>query len=161
MIQKKEASMKNVFFYQIKIGKIAIEADETAVLAVRLSHPVSDKEVKETPLIQKAYQQIDEYLTGKRKVFDIPMRPEGTEFQKKVWQVLEQIPYGETWTYKQLAEKTGNVKACRAVGNANNKNKLPIFIPCHRVIGCNGKLVGYAGGLEVKKALLNLEALYR
>ncbi len=88
----------------------------------------------------------------------MPLAPKGTDFQKKVWQALCEIPYGETFSYKKVAQKIGNEKACRAVGMANNKNPIAIIVPCHRVIGENGKLVGYAGGLEVKKKLLVLES---
>jgi methylated-DNA-[protein]-cysteine S-methyltransferase len=113
--------------------------------------------VKETELIRKAYNELLEYLEGKRKSFDVPLAPKGTEFQMKVWKALQEIPYGETRTYKEIAEKTGNPKACRAVGLSNNRNPISVFIPCHRVIGSSGNLVGYAGGLEVKEYLLNLE----
>ena len=97
------------------------------------------------------------YFSKKRKSFDIPIKLEGTEFQKRVWDALIQIPYGKTCTYKDIAEKIGNPKACRAVGGANNKNPIMIIVPCHRVIGKNGDLVGYAGGIEVKQKLLDLE----
>ena len=98
-----------------------------------------------------------EYLEGKRKVFDFPYEFHGTEFQKKVWKKLCDIPYGETRTYKDIAIAIGNPKACRAVGMSNNKNPITIAVPCHRVIGANGKLVGYAGGIEMKKKLLEIE----
>jgi methylated-DNA-[protein]-cysteine S-methyltransferase len=108
-------------------------------------------------LLQEAEKQLREYFDGRRKQFDLPLHPEGTEFQKKVWQALLTIPYGETRTYKEVAELVGNVNATRAVGGANNKNPLGIVVPCHRVIGANGKLVGYAGGVECKAYLLHLE----
>lgn len=111
----------------------------------------------ETKLIKDCALQLKEYFEGKRKVFHIPVNPEGTDFQKKVWDALKSIPYGETRSYKEIAEKIGNKNASRAVGGANNKNPIGIIIPCHRVIGANGKLIGYAGGLELKKELLNLE----
>lgn len=113
--------------------------------------------LNETPLIRKAAKQLNEYLAGKRKAFDLPLEPEGTPFQKAVWKALTGIPYGSTRTYKDIAESIGNPKACRAVGMANNKNPIAILIPCHRVIGTDGKLVGYAGGLDIKKKLLELE----
>ena len=96
-------------------------------------------------------------MDGKRKSFDLPLKPEGTEFQKKVWNALLDIPYGETRSYKDIAVAIGNPKACRAVGMANNRNPISIIIPCHRVIGANGSLVGYGGGLPIKIELLNLE----
>ncbi len=113
--------------------------------------------LNETPLIREAAKQLKEYLSGKRKTFDLSLDPEGTPFQKAVWKTLTGIPYGETRTYKDIAERIGNPKACRAVGMANNKNPIAILIPCHRVIGAGGKLVGYAGGLDIKKKLLDLE----
>lgn len=103
------------------------------------------------------YRQAEEFMAGKRKAFEIAYKIEGTEFQKKVWAALLNIPYGETRTYKQIAQVIGCPSASRAVGMANNKNPLMLVIPCHRVIGSNGSLVGYAGGLEMKKALLATE----
>lgn len=102
-------------------------------------------------------EQIHEYFKGDRKVFEIPLFIEGTDFQKKVWEALLEIPYGETNSYKDIGIKIGNKKAARAVGNANNKNPLPLIIPCHRVIGSNGKMVGYAKGIDIKKTLLRHE----
>lgn len=114
--------------------------------------------VKErTDCLQQAFSQLEEYFAGERKVFTLPLAPEGTPFQKKVWQALCTIPYGETRCYQEIAVLSGNAKASRAVGMANNKNPISIFIPCHRVIGKNGKLVGYGGGLDKKEALLKLE----
>lgn len=111
-----------------------------------------------TAIMDKAFLEIKEYLEGKRKTFDVPLAPKGTAFQQKVWNALRTIPYGETRSYSEIAEMIGNPKACRAVGMANNKNPIIIMIPCHRVIGKNGSLVGYACGLEKKEYLLNLEA---
>ena len=98
-----------------------------------------------------------EYLEGKRREFDLPLAPAGTEFMLRVWKALQDIPYGETRSYKDIATMAGNSKACRAVGMANNRNPISIFIPCHRVIGANGVLVGYGGGLDKKTFLLDLE----
>ncbi len=112
---------------------------------------------KKTPLLLQAEKQLSEYFARKRTSFDLPLFVEGTPFQKKVWAELQKIPYGETISYGELARRCGNDKACRAVGMANNKNKIAIIIPCHRVIGSNGKLVGYAGGLDIKSRLLDLE----
>ena len=113
--------------------------------------------IKETPLNKEAATQIKEYLKGSRKDFDLPLKPEGTDFQLRVWQALLAIPYGETRSYQEIAEQAGNIKACRAVGLANNRNPIAIIIPCHRVIGKNGSLTGYGGGLEIKARLLELE----
>lgn len=112
---------------------------------------------KETPLIKKTYSQLKEYFAGNRKSFDIPISANGTEFQIKVWKELQKIPYGKTATYKEIAENIGNKNASRAVGMANNKNPIAIIIPCHRVIGTKGDLTGYAGGIKLKKYLLDLE----
>lgn len=152
--------MKNTFYYNTKIGEIAIEENGVAITRLYFVNKDLEKEVEikeETWLMRKAIKEIKEYLEGKRNSFDLPLEPEGTEFQKKVWNVLEEIPYGETRSYGEIAKLIGNEKASRAVGMANNKNPIMIMIPCHRVIGVNGKLVGYAGGLDVKEKLLNME----
>lgn len=151
--------MKKAFYYEMKIGKIKIVEYENSIVELKISMDSSEDhvEVIETDLIKKTAKQLREYLEGNRRVFSVPMNPIGTTFQKKVWNILQSIPYGETWSYKQVAEAIGNPKACRAVGMANNKNPIMIMIPCHRVIGTNGKLIGYAGGLGVKEVLLGLE----
>lgn len=112
---------------------------------------------KETALIKKTYTQLEEYFKGERQTFDIKLSAQGTVFQKKVWEELQKIPYGKTTTYKDIAQNIGNKNASRAVGMANNKNPIAIIIPCHRVIGSNGNLTGYAGGINIKKYLLDLE----
>lgn len=148
--------MQNYFIYETRVGKITIIDENDCVTGVLFGErPLG--EMKETPLIRKTYGQLCEYFDGKRKVFDIPLNFKGTDFQKKVWQALTTIPYGKTWSYKELAVAIGNEKACRAVGMANNKNPIAIIVPCHRVVGANGKLVGYAAGLDVKQILLNIE----
>ncbi|MDD2181502.1 MAG: methylated-DNA--[protein]-cysteine S-methyltransferase [Bacilli bacterium] len=149
--------MKYIFFYETIIGKIGIVATNDCITNIYFENNINNYEILETPLIKKAYKQIDEYLKGIRKTFDIPIDYSGTEFQKRVWKALLNIPYGETKTYKEIANMIGAPIAYRAVGNANNKNPVPIIIPCHRVIGTNGKLVGYAGGLNIKEKLINLE----
>lgn len=150
--------MTNTYLYNTKIGKIGITCNDTGITRLTFSEAIpSDTEIKETALLAEAARQLEEYLEGNRTVFDLNLLPEGTPFQKLVWQALTTIPYGETFSYKQLAMAIGNPKACRAVGMANNKNPLAIFIPCHRVIGADGKLVGYAGGLDRKKILLEIE----
>ena len=113
--------------YNTKIGKIYISADENSILSISLNKP--DFYQKETLLIKKAFQELDEYFSGKRKTFDLPLKLNGTEFQKKIWQELIKIPYGKTISYKELARKSGNEKACRAAGMANNKNIIMIVIP--------------------------------
>lgn len=148
--------MQNYFIYETRVGKITIINENDCVTGVLFGERPFG-EMKETPLIRKTYGQLCEYFDGKRKVFDIPLNFKGTDFQKKVWQALTTIPYGKTWSYKELAVAIGNEKACRAVGMANNKNPIAIIVPCHRVVGSNGKLVGYAAGLDVKQILLNIE----
>ena len=106
-----------------------------------------------------AFTQLQEYLTGKRQTFELILHPEGTDFQKAAWQALMEIPYGQTRTYRQQAERIGKPKAVRAIGMANHRNPIPIFIPCHRVIGTDGSLTGYGGGLEIKQSLLALERM--
>ena len=113
--------------------------------------------IQKTPLLSLAENQILEYFEKKRQNFSLPLELEGTEFQKKVWQALQNIPYGQTKTYGQIAKEIGYDKAGRAVGNANHNNPIAIVIPCHRVIGANGKLTGYNGGLDKKEFLLKLE----
>lgn len=152
--------MKKVFFYDTPIGRIGIAENGKGITDIFFATAESPKDaaLEETELLNDAAKQLTDYLAGKRKDFELPLSPEGTEFQKAVWEALLTIPYGETRTYKQIAEQIGNPKACRAVGMANNKNPISIIVPCHRVIGSNGRLVGYGGGLEVKKKLLELES---
>lgn len=151
--------MKNLFFYDTAIGKIGIADDGNVITNIYFENEAgaNKAQINETPLIKETGKQLIEYFEGNRKSFDLKIEPIGTEFQKKVWQALREIPYGETRTYKEIAITVGNEKACRAVGMANNKNPISIIVPCHRVIGSNGKLVGYAGGMDIKEYLLNLE----
>lgn len=115
------------------------------------------REEQNHPILRAAVSQLAEYFAGRRSVFELPVKLAGTRFQTLVWQALCQIPYGETRSYKEIAEAVGRPKAVRAVGMANNRNPLSVVIPCHRVIGADGGLVGYASGLETKRALLVLE----
>lgn len=149
--------MKCKYTYSTNIGNIEIVEENNYIIGITFNTE-SEWEKKETKLIKNTYIQISEYLSGKRQIFDVPIQTKGTEFQNKVWAELRQIPYGETRTYKQIAENIGNPKACRAVGMANHNNPIAIIIPCHRVIGANHKLVGYAGGLEIKHELLKIES---
>lgn len=152
--------MKNVFFYNTVIGRIGIAENGTAITDV-FFHETDKPEksaIRETDLTKKAIAQLTEYLTSKRTKFELPIHiDKGTEFQRKVWGALKRIPYGETRSYRDIAEEIGCPKAYRAVGMANNRNPISIIIPCHRVIGVNGKLVGYGGGIDIKKKLLTLE----
>lgn len=113
----------------------------------------------ETPLLFQAERELREYFAGMRRAFDLPLAPQGTDFQRRVWRALQDIPYGHTWSYGQLAAAVGAPRACRAVGGANGRNPLPILIPCHRVIGADGRLAGFSAGLERKEALLRLEGV--
>lgn len=142
------------FKYNSKIGDIYIQADETWLYRVSFS-PI--EVTKNNLIIKETIKQLDEYFLGIRKTFELPVNPIGTEFQKKVWNELIKIPYGEIRSYKDIAINIGNPNASRAIGNANHKNPIAIIIPCHRVIGSNGNLTGYAGGLNKKQLLLNLE----
>lgn len=151
--------MKNIFFYDTKIGKIAIIDNGVEITHIEIAEEKysNDFNVYESDIIKNAANQLYEYLDGSRTSFELSLNPYGTEFQRKVWKALCEIPYGETRSYKQVAETIGNSKASRAVGMANNKNPIMIIIPCHRVVGSNGSLVGYAGGMDIKEKLLNIE----
>lgn len=151
-----------ISIYDSPIGKIKIEAEDNIIIKVEL---IQDCKIKEKPNVAtvECKKQLEEYFIKKRKVFDLKYRLQGTEFECKVWRELEKIPYGKTLAYKDISEKIGNKKAVRGVANAIGKNKLLLIIPCHRVIGSNGKLVGFSAktkektGLEIKKELLDLE----
>ena len=150
--------MINYFCYDTEIGRIKISEKEGKIIGLVFSDSKKENEIeKETDYIRRTYLQLKEYLSGKRKSFDIEIEMIGTEFQKKVWKELLNIPYGETRSYKDIATAIGNKKACRAVGNANNKNPIAIIVPCHRVVGSNGSMTGYAGGLDIKENLLKIE----
>ncbi len=142
--------------YPFPLGRLKIEYDRDVIISLGRTND-AEKGGAKTPLTDLAYAQIMDYFEGRRRTFTFPYALRGTEFQKKVWRALCDIPYGETRTYKEIAAAVGNPKACRAVGMANNKNPIAIAVPCHRVIGADGKLVGYAGGLDMKEALLQLE----
>ena len=143
-------------FYKYHFGYIKIGYEDHSILFIKKCENV-DKENSPNCFTDEVNLQLKEYFNGQRKKFDIQFKMHGTEFQKKVWKQLLKIPYGQTRTYKQIAESIGNAKACRAVGMAIHNNPIAIIIPCHRVIGSNGKLTGYAGGLEFKKYLLQIE----
>lgn len=143
--------------YKTKIGYLKIGYVESKVVYLQKSENDNDT-LQKTEFTDFVAKQVQEYLKGKRKKFDFEIEyQEVTEFQRKVYQELLKIPYGTTATYKEIAERIGNPKASRAVGLANNRNKIAIIVPCHRVVGSNGKLVGYAGGLDMKEYLLDLE----
>ena len=151
--------MSSVFFYETDLGIIGIRENNKAITDIYFSKDNIDDNIEETDLIKECFKQLKEYFEGSRREFDLPIEMNGTQFQKKVWKELLKIPYGETRSYKDIAISIGNEKACRAIGMANNKNHIPIIIPCHRVIGSNGKLVGYAVGIDIKEKLLNIEKI--
>ena len=143
------------------IGTLYIVEENEKIIEIRYKTPKDNALEKDTKLLQKAEKEIDEYFKGERKEFDLPLNPKGTEFMKKVWKELQKIPYGKTATYGEIAKRIGNPKASRAVGMANHKNPIPIIIPCHRVVGKNNKMVGYALGISNKKYLLDIECRYK
>ena len=149
------------FFYRVstEMGQFGLVASETELTHLFFDGetPRFDTTEQATPLLRQAAAELQQYLSGKRQQFTVPIDPAGSEFFRRAWQALIAIPYGETRSYQQIAAVVGNAKACRAVGLANNRNPLPIFIPCHRVIGANQKLTGYRGGLPLKQTLLELE----
>ncbi|MDE5775271.1 MAG: methylated-DNA--[protein]-cysteine S-methyltransferase [Treponemataceae bacterium] len=155
----RQISERPYCFCEIPLGLIRIEENNYGITSLRF---IDDKAQNISThgkgiYLASAKAQISEYFFKRRKTFDIPLSLAGSEFQKKVWSALQSIPYGETHSYKQIAEIVGNKNAARAVGMANNHNPIPIIIPCHRVIGSDGKLVGYGGGIERKEYLLKME----
>jgi methylated-DNA-[protein]-cysteine S-methyltransferase len=150
----------NYCYIETPIGRLLLAGDETAVHQIHFAPnaPEAGWVKRETAPLREAARQLKEYFAGKRTSFDLPLEPDGTAFQKTVWKNLCDIPYGETISYGELARRVGNPKAARAVGAANGQNPLPIVVPCHRVIGSNGKMTGFGGGIPVKEALLALES---
>jgi methylated-DNA-[protein]-cysteine S-methyltransferase len=138
------------------LGKLALTGTDNALTGLTLRPDREDS--APNPFLEHAAEEIREYFAGSRRTFDLPLAPEGTEFQKKVWDALCAIPYGETRSYGRIAADVGNPRAARAVGMACNRNPIGIIIPCHRVVGANGALTGYFGGLPLKAALLRLES---
>ena len=150
--------MKYVKIINTIIGKIFIIEENNEIVEIKIGDNEGENlERKNTALLEKTARQLKEYFSGQRKKFDVPLNPKGTEFMKKVWTALQKIPYGEVKSYKQIAEMIGSSKAYRAVGMANHNNPIPIIIPCHRVIGHNGEMVGYALGIHIKETLLEME----
>lgn len=147
----------NTVYWKSPLGMIEICEEDNAIISLHFSKFTKATDYITSATINNTIKQLSEYFNRKREVFDIPTNPLGTEFQLKVWQELQKIPYGETRSYQDIAKNIGNIKACRAVGMANNKNPIAIIIPCHRVIGKNGTLTGYASGLRTKEKLLMLE----
>lgn len=155
--------MQNIYHYETRIGIIGIVANDRAVTRLFFDGESCQEDYSdnETALIREAGSQLQKYLAGELTVFSVPLHPTGTPYLLSVWNRLRAIPYGQTCSYLEIARDLGNRKAARAVGLANNKNPIPIFIPCHRVIGSDGKLTGFRGGLPVKKLLLEMECRHR
>lgn len=151
---------KNHIIIPSSLGKLLITEENGNIIGLEYFCTEVHKglQIQENRLLKKAAKQVDEYFQGTRKTFDLPLSVQGTDFQNKAWTTLQAIPYGETRSYQAQAEMLGNKKAVRAVGGANNKNPIAIIIPCHRVLGKNGKLVGYASGIDKKAWLLDHEA---
>ena len=143
--------------YKSPIGLLYVLEEDNKIVGINYEKKEKNAIKKDTNLLRKAVQEMQEYFEGKRKEFDLPLNPKGTEFMKKVWEQLLKIPYGETNTYGEIAKNIGKPKAARTVGMANHNNPIPIIIPCHRVIGKNNKMVGYALGIDKKEYLLDLE----
>lgn len=151
--------MKYTAYYYSPLGLICLQEEDGFLVHLDFSDEV--KEVisdNESRLLEQAKKELDEYFAKKRQAFSLPYKFKGSSFQEKVWLELTKIPYGQTISYQELAKRIASPQACRAVGGANNRNPLSLIIPCHRVIGKNGRLVGYGGGLWRKEALLALEA---
>lgn len=155
--------MTNLWFYASPIGKIGIAEKNDAICQVFFSTeaPPDGFTLQKSPVIERAERQLTEYFSGSRKEFDLPLNLGGTAFQTTVWQALQTIPAGETRSYKDIAVMIGKPGGSRAVGMANNRNPVAIIVPCHRVIGQDGSLTGYAGGLAVKQYLLEHEKIWQ
>ncbi|MGJ8691670.1 MAG: methylated-DNA--[protein]-cysteine S-methyltransferase [Thalassotalea sp.] len=149
-MQKKYAYLNST------LGLIEIAALNNGIASVFFVEE-QNYQTTQDPLLTQAIEQLQQYLAGNRQTFDLPLKPQGTEFQQRVWQALSTIAFGEVKSYQAIAEQVGSPKAMRAVGAANGKNPISIIVPCHRVVGKNGTLTGYSGGLERKAFLLNLE----
>lgn len=148
--------MKGIAYYSSPVGDLLIESEEEQIITLNFLKDSKQQEVR-TPVIDQCIQELDEYFLKGRKFFTFEMGLRGTDFQKKVWNELLTIPYGKTISYEELAIRVGNIKSIRAVGLANGQNPIPIVVPCHRVIGKNGDLVGYGGGMDNKIWLLQHE----
>ena len=152
--------MKNLVVYESPIGRISIADDGHAITDIFFGklHALQTRfKTKDTELNHRVIAELTEYFEGKRQQFTLPLSLQGTPFQVSVWEALQEIPYGETRSYRDIAQVIGNPNSYRAVGLANNKNPISIVVPCHRVIGANGDMIGYGGGLNKKKRLLDLE----
>lgn len=148
----------NTVVFDSPIGKLWLSAENGRLVSLSFNEKTADKEISE-PVLSETVKQLSEYFAGSRKTFSLPLELKGTEFQKAVWNELLKIPFGETKTYGEIAAEIGKPKASRAVGMGCNRNHIAIIIPCHRVVGKNGSLTGFAGGLDVKGKLLGHEGM--
>lgn len=156
------ASLKQSYFiYRSPVGPITIASNGQALTNLIFGEYHFPGDMRATDITNRASNQLQEYFAGKRQGFDLPLAPTGTDFQQQVWTALQKIPYGETRSYRDIANMIGSPRAYRAVGSANNRNPLQVVVPCHRVIGSNGKPIGYAAGLHTKEFLLNLESTHK
>ena len=162
MRQIRYGAEKALCYLDTPIGRIGVAEDGEGICDIFFGpgDETAGMKTRETSLLIEAKNQLREYFNGERLSFDLPLSLCGTEFQLSVWQALQTIPYGKTCSYKEIAEQIGNPKAFRAVGMANNRNPVSIVVPCHRVIGHDGALVGYGGGIQLKDFLLRLERRY-
>jgi methylated-DNA-[protein]-cysteine S-methyltransferase len=151
----------SIVYYSSPVGILEIKSTESHITQLLFKESAKTSSENIPAVMKECIRQLDEYFSGNRKDFTLPLAPEGTNFQCSVWKALQTIPYGQTISYKELAERVENPKACRAVGTANGRNPIAIIIPCHRVIAGNGTLGGYAGGLDIKTILLKLEGVDR
>ena len=154
LISAKDGCITGLYFHGNGDTSQNAHTPQSQVLLEKIHEQSTPEDVA---VLQSVSKELDAYFAGSLREFSVPLKPEGTDFRKKVWTALQTIPYGETISYKTLAQRINNPKAIRAVGGANHHNPISIIIPCHRVIGANGKLVGYGGGMDVKRFLLALE----
>lgn len=147
-------------YFPSPVGRLRLVSNGAALMRIEFENlQGTDGDEQADLVLQQTAQQLGEYFVNKRRTFELPLAAQGTEFQQQVWAALRAIPFGELRSYRDIAAVVGNVKAVRAVGAANGRNPIPIVVPCHRVIGSNGKLTGFAGGLEAKQTLLELEGI--
>jgi len=156
--------MKQYCYYQSPIGRLLIAGTGGRLEAIFFPNSIEQFEISDEAqyneeIFTDLLRQLDEYFAGKRRTFEIDVFPAGTDFQQKVWRELQNVPFGQTASYGEIATRIDNPKACRAIGMANGKNPIPIIIPCHRIIGKDGSLTGFGGGLDIKRKLLELEGI--
>lgn len=149
--------MERFTYLSSPVGTLTLTEEEDALTGLYFGRLSRQGQEVLSPVLKETARQLSEYFSGKRREFSLPLSPKGTEFQLRVWRALETIPYGETRSYGDMARLIGSPKACRAVGMANHRNPISIIVPCHRVVGANGSLTGYGGGLDAKRFLLDLE----